>query len=278
MNRLFLIACGLAVSISASAAIHVTRPGKVSPAATSQAAKPSKLAKLSAAQIVERNVAARGGLQAWRGVSTLVLSGQMEAGGKKNTELPFVMEMKRPHKSRLEIRFQDQTAIQVYDGTQGWKVRPFLGRNEVEPFTPDEASQAANWAELDGPLVDYASKGTRIALEGTEAVEGHPAYKLKLTLKDGVVRHVWIDAGNFLERKIDGDPHRLDGKMRNVAIFYRDYRSENGLKIPHVLETVIDGGKLPHKMTIQRVTVNQPLADTQFGKPGLAMAAATTSR
>ena len=274
MNRFFLIACGLALSMTASAAIHVTRPAKVSPAPTSKAAKPIPIAKLSAAQIVDRNVAARGGLQAWRAVNTLVLTGQLEAGGKKNTELPFVMEMKRPHKSRLQIRFQDQDAIQVYDGTQGWKVRPFLGRDEVEPFTPEEASQAANWAELDGPLVDYASKGTRIALDGTEAVEGHPAYRLKLTLKDGAVRHVWIDAASFLELKIDGDPHRLDGKMRNVAIYYRDYRAENGLKIPHVLETVIEGGKLPHKMTIQRVTVNQALEDTQFGKPGLAMAAA----
>ncbi len=270
MNRFFLIACSLAVSMTASAATHGTPPSGASPALASQAAK------LSAAQIVERNVAAVGGLQAWRGVNTLVLSGKLEAGGTKNTELPFVMEMKRPHKSRLQIRFQDQTAIQVYDGDQGWKVRPFLGRNEVEPFTPEEASLAANWAELDGPLVDYASKGTKIALEGMDAVEGRPAYKLKLTLKGGTVRHVWIDAANFLELKIDGDPHELDGKMRNVAVYYRDYRPENGLKIPHRLETVIEGGKLPHKMTIEHVTINPPLEDAQFAKSGLTMTAASS--
>lgn len=271
MKRFFLIACGLAVSLSASAALHITRPSKVSPAATSQAAKP---AKLSAAQIVERNVAARGGLDAWRAVNTLTLSGQLEAGGKKNPQLPFVMQMKRPRKSRLEIRFQDETAVQVYDGEHGWKLRPFLGRDEVESFTPEEASQAANWAELDGPLVNYAGKGTQVALDGTEAVEGHPCYRLKLTLKGGAVRHVWIDAATFLERKIDGDPSRLDGRMRNVAIYYRDYKTENGLKMPRLLETVIEGGRQPHKMTIEHVTVNQPLADTQFAKPGLAMAAA----
>jgi hypothetical protein len=271
MKRFFLIACGLAVSLSASAALHVTRPAKVGPAATSRAAKP---ANLSAAQIVERNVAARGGLDAWRAVNTLTLSGQLEAGGKKNPLLPFVMQMKRPRKSRLEISFQDQTAVQVYDGEHGWKVRPFLGRDEVESFTPAEAREAANWAELDGPLVDYAAKGTQVALDGTESVEGHPCYRLKLTLKGGAVRHVWIDAATFLERKIDGDPHRLDGRMRDVAIFYRDFKSENGLKMPRVLETVIEGGRQPHKMTIERVAVNQPLADSQFAKPGLAMAAA----
>src|SRR5262249_33830950 len=76
--------------------------------------------------IVTKNVAARGGLQAWRNVTTMTMSGEMDGGGKKDTKLPFVLNMKRPHKSRLEIKFQGQDAVQVYDGKQGWKVRPYL--------------------------------------------------------------------------------------------------------------------------------------------------------
>jgi len=44
---------------------------------------PEAPAQLSAAQIVERNVAARGGLQAWRAVQTMSYSGKMDAGGKQ---------------------------------------------------------------------------------------------------------------------------------------------------------------------------------------------------
>lgn len=229
-------------------------------------------ARLTASQIIDRNVSARGGLAAWRAIRTLTMSGQLEAGGAKNTELPFVMEMKRPHMSRLEIRFRDQTAVQVYDGTQGWKRRPFLGRDEVEPFTPSETKSAASWEELDGPLVDYARKGTKVALEGKETVEGHKAYKLKLTTKDGEVRHLWIDAANFLERKIEGEPRKLNGKARNVAIYYRDFKTEKGLTTPRVLETVVEGVKQTHKMHIERVTVNQAMDDTLFAKPQLAAA------
>jgi hypothetical protein len=254
MRRLLILACGL-VSLTASAAVATD-------AATTSG--------LSATQIVDRTVAARGGVEAWRAVKTMAISGQMEAGGKQNWQLPFVMKMKRSHKSRLEITFQKQTAIQVYDGVQGWKLRPFLGRNDVEPYTPDEAKAAASWEELDGPLVDYAHKGTRISLLGKEAVEGHDAYKLKLTLKDGVERNLWIDAKSFLELKIDGEPRRLDGKLRHVAIYYRDYKPENGLTIPHVLETVIDGGNQSHKMFIERVSFNQPMEDALFAKPELA--------
>lgn len=216
MKRFVVLACSL-VSVAASAAIS----SNVAPAGG-----------LSASQIVERNVAARGGLEAWRAVGSMTLSGRLEAGGKKNTELPFVMQMKRPHMSRLEIRFGDQTATQVYDGASGWKVRPFLGRNEVEPFSAGEAKAAASWAELDGPLVDYASKGTQVALVGMEPVEGHAAYKLKLKLKSGEQRHLWIDAKNYLELKIDGEPRKMDGKLRNVAVYYRDFRTQNGLAVP----------------------------------------------
>lgn len=229
-------------------------------------------AKLSAAQIVSRNVEARGGLKAWRQVKSITMSGELQGGGKKNTDLPFVLRLKRPHKSRLEITFRNQKAVQVYDGEHGWKVRPFLGRNDVEPFSPAEARAAQDWQELDGPLVDYMHKGTHIKLEGMETVEGHKTYKLLLTMKDGGKRHLWIDARSFLERKIDGEQRKLDGKLRNVAVFYRDYRDENGLKMPHVFETVVNGGKMPHKIHIEHIAINSTMDDGLFGKPQLAMA------
>src|SRR5882672_4077381 len=227
-------------------------------------------AALSVDQIVERNVAARGGLAAWRAAKTLTIAGDMDAGGKPNHTLPFVLKQKRPRKSRLEIVFKDQTSVQVYDGTLGWKVRPFLNRNEVETFTPAELKSAAAEQDLDGPLVDYAAKGTQIALAGTEPVEGHPAYKLKLTLKNGDKRNLWIDAGSFLELKMDGEPRKLDGRLHNVAVYFRDYKTEHGLTMPRLQETAVEGVKQTYKMTISRVAVNEPMGDSLFQKPQLA--------
>ena len=252
-------------------------------------------AKLTAAQIVDKTIAALGGLQAWRGVQTLTLSGKMDAGAgdsvarsqryvqrvsptrnmvapdkndkPQQVQLPFVMKMKRGHKSRLEIEFAGKTALQVYDGANGWKVRPFLNRNDVESFTADEAKAQAQQADLDGPLVDYAAKGTKVDLDGMEKVEGHDAYKLKLTEKGGDVKHVWIDAQNFMEVKIEGTPRRMDGKMHSVAIYLRDYKPVQGLMVPHVLETAVEGYKETHKMVIESVVVNPKLEDTQFSKP-----------
>ena len=245
-------------------------------------------AGMTAEQIIERNVTARGGLQAWRGVQTLSMSGKLEAGGNESStypvqgvkgggvqlpkrpaeqmELPFRLESKRSRKLRLEIDFRGQTAIQTYDGTHGWKLRPFLNRHEVEPFTAEELKAAAFQSDLDGPLVDYAAKGTKAELEGTEKVEGKDNYRLKLTFKDGQTQHVWVDAKTFLESKIEGTPRRLDGKYHPVEIYYREYKTVSGIVVPYVTETKVQGVKQTEKIEVEQVIVNPPVEDSRFAK------------
>jgi outer membrane lipoprotein-sorting protein len=235
--------------------------------AISVAASPQPPANLTAAQIVEKNVSAKGGLQAWRAVQTISFSGKMDAGGKAKVQLPFVLEKKRPGKTRIELVFANDTSVQVYDGVNGWKLRPYLGRRDVEPYSPEELKSAAFESDLDGPLVDYATKGNKVELEGVEKVENHDAYKLKLTMKGGQVQHIWVDAETFLDVKVEGTPRRMDGKMRPVWIYLRDYKDVNGLMIPYVTETEVQGYKVTHKIFIENVAVNPKLEDSLFTKP-----------
>jgi hypothetical protein len=276
-------------------------PGAVWAAdAKKEAVKP--VAKLTAAQIIDRNLAARGGIQAWHGVQSISWNGKMEVGfadsvarsqryvtdamvrkgkmermalleaekkaqAEKQVELPFVMEMKRPEKSRVEIEFAGKTAIQVYDGKDGWMKRPYLNRDDWEPFTPEQAKSQAATFGMDGALFDYAAKGTKVALEGIEPVQGQDAYKLKLTLKNGDVRHVWIDAKSFLDVKVEGTPRRMDGRMRAVWVYQGDFRPVQGLMVPYLMETAVEGYSDTHKMTIEKVGLNPQLDDTLFVKP-----------
>jgi hypothetical protein len=276
--------------------------------AAAEAAAPNS--NLSAAEIVAKNVAARGGLEAWRAVKTMSLSGKMGAGGNQRAtlqiptqtqatvvtrktdepevptrrleevNLPFLMELARPRKMRFELQFAGKTAIQVYDGMNGWKLRPYLNRLEVEPYTADELKTAAMQPELDGPLVDYAAKGTRIQSDGTEMVEARDTYKLKLTLKSGEVTHVWVDAKTFLETKVEGQPRRLDATYHPVEVYYRDYRNVNGLQIPFVLETRVlpvnktatgfrDTPVPPEKVLIEKVVINPAFDAEVFSKPAV---------
>jgi hypothetical protein len=254
---------------------------------------------LTAAVIVNKNVAARGGLQAWQAVHSISFQGTLGVGGNQRAalpvplpgkkaanlptdqrpaeevQLPFLMEMQRPHKVRFELQFKGQTAVQIFDGTNGWKLRPFLNRREVESYTAEEMKKASMQAELDGPLVDYLAKGTTIELDGMEKVEDRDNYKLKLTMRNGQVLHVWVDAQTFLESKIEGQSRRLDGVEHPVEIYYRNYRSVNGLQIPFVLETkvvvpatnanqITEAPSPIEKITIEHVVVNPKLDASLF--------------
>jgi hypothetical protein len=202
----------------------------------------------------------------------------------QEAQLPFVIKLKRPRKTRIELTFNGQTAIQVFDGANGWKLRPFLNRREVEPYTAEETRSASLQADLDGPLVDYAAKGTKIELDGVEKVEDRDTYKLKLTMKSGQSIHVWIDAQTFLEAKIEGQPRRLDGIDHPVEVYYRDYRPVNGLQIPYVLQTKVlpaakpmlrfkDPAVPPEKIMIDKVVVNPQFEESLFSKPDAGVAA-----
>jgi hypothetical protein len=137
---------------------------------------------------------------------------------------------------------------------------------------------ASMQADLDGPLVDYVAKGTKIELAGMEKVEDRDTYKIKLTMKDGNSIHVWIDAQTFLEAKIEGQPRKLDGVSHPVEIYFRDYRPVNGLQIPFVLETkvlqvakTVQGFRDPpvpvEKIILEKVELNPKLNPLTFSKP-----------
>jgi outer membrane lipoprotein-sorting protein len=262
----------------------------------------AQLPKLSAAQIVDKHVAARGGAQAWKAVQSMQFSGKIDAGhgdtlaramsmvnanrkatGKgtnaqiraanegtepaKEIQLPYTLVLKRPNLMRMEVVFDGKTAVQVFDGKQGWKLRPFLNRSDAEPFTADEMKTESERGDLDGPLVDYAAKGTKVELEGTDMVEGQPAYRLKATPRKGAVKHVWIDGKSFLDVKTEGFPKRLDGKMHPVYVYQRDFRNVQGVIIPFVMETAVEGYTETHKLEIEKAAVNPKLDETAFSKP-----------
>ncbi len=276
-----------AAARGASAAPAAPSPEVTAPKVTAQ--------RLSAAEIVKRHVAARGGAKAWRAVQALSASGKLDAGTgdsvarsrsvgqasrrsarelaarkdepAKQVQLPFTLAKQRPNRSRLEVAFAGKTAVQVYDGKQGWKVRPFLNRTDVEPFTPDEAKAEAEADDLDDPLIEHAAKGTKVAVDGVEAVDGRAAYKLALTSRSGAVRHVWIDARTFLDVKVEGAPRRMDGKLHEVWVYQRDFRTVDGVKIPFVLETAVDGYPGTHRISFEKVTLNPKLDAATFAKP-----------
>ncbi|MGA7178361.1 MAG: hypothetical protein WBX11_02075 [Thiobacillaceae bacterium] len=223
---------------------------------------------LTAAQIVDKNIAARGGLDAWRKVQTTIWVGHIESPNAPALNIPFALEQKRPDKTRFEIKMQNQLSVRMFDGSHGWKVRPGRdGHPDVQAFTPDELRFAEESQGIDGPLMDYQSEGITITLDGMEKVDGANAYRLSLLLPSGSRRHVWIDAQSFLDIKSDRKSQNASGAPGTVSKYYRDYRTVDGLRIPFIIESGSDTGRAADKMVIDKVVLNPPLQDRMFAEP-----------
>ena len=223
---------------------------------------------LTAKQIVVNNVKARGGLDAWRKVDTMVSIGQIETGNPTMPRVPFVLQQARPNKTRFEIHVRDKTSVRVFNGVEGWKLhQTHKGSPEVLTYTAEEMAAARDAPGMDGPLIDYQAKGIDIDFDGVEEVGGKPAYRLSVKLPSGATRRWWIDAATFLDLKYERESRTSTGQSAIVTVSFADYKSVDGLLIPHSTITGQENGKAVEAMLVEQVFLNRPLGETVFSEP-----------
>ena len=111
----------------------------------------SSPAKLTAEQVIEKNVAARGGLQAWRAVETLSMSGKMDVGGNETPALRVqgvrtggVQLPKRPaEQMQLPFRLELKRARARLDPGIGFQLNERVRERikQMLPFKPTGAQK-----------------------------------------------------------------------------------------------------------------------------------------
>ena len=218
----------------------------------------------TADEIINKAIAARGGMDKIKSVQSLNMEGTISFGGDESGKL--IAEWRRPGKFRQELVTGGKSILRITNGKEGWALNPFAGDTAPRPLTAEEMNLVAEQADFDKPLVDYKAKGNNVELLGKEQVEGKDAYKLKLTLKGGAVRYEYIDAASFLETKWNGKITN-DGKEVEFNTFFRDYRSVDGLQFPFTIDTDTVGSDAKQKIVFDKIEVNPTLNDSQFEKP-----------
>jgi hypothetical protein len=224
--------------------------------------------RLSAEEIVAKNAAARGGLDAWRKVQTMVWTGHIESPHAPVPVVQFMLAQERPNKTRFEVNAMGDRSLRVFNGAQGWKLRATHGRPDVRPYGPEEVRFEAGGPGIDGALIDYAAKGRSVEVAGVDEVENTRAYHLIVRTGSGEAQQVWVDAQTFLEVRYDRPVPSAADASRTVSVVYRDYKTFEGLKIPSVIETGGKAGNMPDRMVIDSVTLNPQLDAQTFAEPG----------
>src|SRR5215469_14588424 len=183
-------------------------------------------------EIIAKSWAAHGGLSKLKAIQSVKITGDVELGGM---QAGFTQVFKRPMKIRADISVQGMSMVQAFDGKTGWQIVPFSGKKDPEVMSADDLKNIQEEADFDGPMVDYKKKGNTVELVGKEKVEGTDTYHLKVTLKNGNVRHIYMDADSFLAIKVSAKT-TMRGTEIEVETAIGDYKKVEGIMVPFSIE------------------------------------------
>lgn len=212
---------------------------------------------LSVEEIVAKNIQARGGMSKLAAIKTSRATYTSEEDGKP---VSLVELRKRPDKLRRNIAFAGNTIVFTYDGNSAWQ---FDSRGKgPTPAPSDLAIELKEEADLDGPLVNYKEKGNTIELVGKEKLNGAIVYNLKITLKEGQVRNLYLSGRSFLEVKETGFWEQ-GGKRVDYVTLYKNYRPVQGVLYPFLVEQK-SGDEENQSTYLKKIEINVPITDSTF--------------
>ena len=221
--------------------------------------------------IIARHFEARGGLARMRAIRSLRLTGKARFGEDAGREMAWAVLYKRPGLVRSEVTLQGLTAVEAYDGKEGWSMRPFGGRRDPTRSSADDAKQLAQEGDLDGPLSDWQQKGHRVEYLGNEDVDGTATHKLRVFRKDGDLDYLYLDTDSMLTIRTM-HVARQRGVERVTEADLGNYEQVGGVWIPFSIESGPKGSPRVSRIEVERAELNVQADDALFRFPAAGAA------
>jgi hypothetical protein len=211
-------------------------------------------APITAQEIVQRYIAARGGLEKMRAIRTLVFRGPPRPNG-------------RPGRRILRARpFYLNVGAEGSDGSP-WEAYDESGLQPRVTAAPGAALRHTSY--FDDPLVMTLEPGWEIELTGSERIGDRDAWRLRVTYPDGFVNESFVDKATWLliARRFTAPVHAFGASVTSQAVI-GDYRPVNGVLFPFSLREVdLATGEAMDDFTWEAIEANAALDVAQFSPP-----------
>lgn len=250
----------------------------------------------TADEILLKYEAAVGGRQKLEEIRYLEVSTNLKMSMMGNTiDLPITLVREKGKLFRRQvggIMGMGDSYIMVTD-TSGYLLIPVMrrfgpgndgGGGEQPTITPMKPAEvAAQQYELDcagafGELVNYAAKGHKAELTGTEKVSKVPCYKIKMTLKTGQNVTYYIDQQTFLVKQMEATGEMASNlagfgalmkaygssmkKDTKCTIQIKEYEEVKGVKYPSKLN--LSFGPVDSEIENTSIKINEGLEEKWY--------------
>jgi outer membrane lipoprotein-sorting protein len=206
-------------------------------------------------EVVAKNIAAKGGEAKLKAIDTLRQTGTINLQGQT---AQIMTAAKRPNLSRQEISIMGTKLTMVFDGTKAWMLNPMVGPDPIE-MPAEQAEMIKDQADIDGPLMDYKTKGSTVELVGLEDVDGKKAYHLRISRKGLPPQEVFIDSTTNLDVKAV----TVVPGSGTMEVLFSDYRSVDGMMVPFSVKSTAAGMTIS-ELKLDKVEFNVTLPPDTF--------------
>jgi hypothetical protein len=216
----------------------------------------------SADDIINKHLYAVGGKDLLNKITSMYMEVSTQVMGNEMTGTVTVLNGKG-YKS--ESNFNGQTIIQCITDTAGWMVNPMAGITQPTPMPGDAYKTGRLQIDVE-PMLNYAAKGYKAELLGTDSVGTVNAYKIKLTTSDSIVFTFFIDPSTYYTVKTSFDGQVM-GQNVDIASTYSNYKKTDfGFIFPYTIDTNFSG-QLSYATTITKLEINKPVDSSFFVMP-----------
>jgi hypothetical protein len=211
----------------------------------------------NASKIIDQYVKATGGGKTLGSIQTVLVDGTIQAADNA-TPGTYSFRVKLPNRYYTELRTGGKTWIAAYNGKSAWhqdgsgQIATLLGPQALEM---EAAAQYYN-----SRLLGLSKKKIGAAFEGTASVHGHETYQIDLTFPTGIQWEVFFDQRSHL---LVEEKASLEGVPREI--YYDDYRTTSGVKVPYRLE--IHDGAEDYVVNVTRAGINETIGERVFDFP-----------
>jgi hypothetical protein len=207
-------------------------------------------------RIIDQYLKAQGGRKALSKIQTETLQGTFPDGDAAPGT--FTLYLKSPNRYYSELIVTNQPQIAAYNGKSAWHQEPTAEPATLLADAGGDLEAAAHY--YNSRLLDLKKAKIAAAYVGHATVNNKDALQLELTAVNGAKRELFFDPQTHLLVKESAQRNGVE-----ESFLYSDYRSENGIQLPHAIE--LHRGAAAFNVTLTHAIVNTAVGERIFDFP-----------
>lgn len=199
----------------------------------------------NAAQIINKNIEATGGLKNWKQLNSILLQGKVILG--VNDEYPVRIYQQRPNLTKTVVVVgKKENVVEGFDGNKGYKMDYVQNRLVVDNAYISES--------FDSDFIDFENKGFTARFLGTENWNNTPVLKVELTKNQNRTLY-YFDAKTYM---------LLKETKKDETLEYSDYRRAGTLLMPYKIVSSSPKKDGDYSILLNSVAVNRAFPGDTF--------------